>query len=373
MGEVLEHLGAGVVVGGRRRRGRRDAPVLRRGAVRAGPADARLDRRARSAARPHRRGARGDAGWRQHRLTPDRPPSRRPPADGRADRRRARVPRRDDGRASSAASITLDYPSVGATENLMMAAVTADGVSVIDNAAREPEIADLAAFLVAMGAGIHGAGSATIEVEGRRGAASGRAHGDLRPDRGGDVGRGRGGDPRRHRARTARARNTSSSSSRSSAEGGAEIRRTDDGLRVRQPERARAADFVTLPYPGIATDFQPIMLAMLVDGERDEHRHRERLRGPVHLRRRAATDGRGHPDRGTSRGDPGRGAPVRRARARAGHPGGRRDGDRRAHRGRRDARSRTSSTSTGATRTSRRSSPGLGAEVRRDPELVRLP
>ena len=66
----------------------------------------------------------------------------------------------------TAASITLDYPSVGATENLMMAAVTADGVSVIDNAAREPEIADLAAFLVAMGAGIHGAGSATIEVEG---------------------------------------------------------------------------------------------------------------------------------------------------------------------------------------------------------------
>ena len=66
----------------------------------------------------------------------------------------------------TAAPITLDYPSVGATENLLMAAVIADGVSVIDNAAREPEIADLAAFLAAMGAGIHGAGSATIEIEG---------------------------------------------------------------------------------------------------------------------------------------------------------------------------------------------------------------
>ena len=66
----------------------------------------------------------------------------------------------------TAAQITLDYPSVGATENLLMAAVIADGVSVIDNAAREPEIADLAAFLAAMGAGIHGAGSATIEIEG---------------------------------------------------------------------------------------------------------------------------------------------------------------------------------------------------------------
>jgi UDP-N-acetylglucosamine 1-carboxyvinyltransferase len=64
------------------------------------------------------------------------------------------------------ASITLDYPSVGATENLMMAAVTADGVTVIDNAAREPEITDLAAYLAAMGAGIRGAGSATIQVEG---------------------------------------------------------------------------------------------------------------------------------------------------------------------------------------------------------------
>jgi UDP-N-acetylglucosamine 1-carboxyvinyltransferase len=62
--------------------------------------------------------------------------------------------------------ITLDYPSVGATENLMMAAVSARGTTVIDNAAREPEIADVASLLVAMGAQIHGAGSSTIEIAG---------------------------------------------------------------------------------------------------------------------------------------------------------------------------------------------------------------
>ncbi|MDQ3210801.1 MAG: UDP-N-acetylglucosamine 1-carboxyvinyltransferase, partial [Actinomycetota bacterium] len=64
------------------------------------------------------------------------------------------------------AAITLDYPSVGATENLMMAAVLARGTTAIDNAAREPEIADLAGFLVAMGARIGGAGTSTIEIEG---------------------------------------------------------------------------------------------------------------------------------------------------------------------------------------------------------------
>src|SRR5919197_232319 len=64
-------------------------------------------------------------------------------------------------------SITLDYPSVGATENLLMAAAGADGLTVIDNAAREPEITDLAAFLVAMGAEIRGAGSATGSRPGR--------------------------------------------------------------------------------------------------------------------------------------------------------------------------------------------------------------
>ena len=64
------------------------------------------------------------------------------------------------------APITLDYPSVGATENLMMAAVLARGTTVIDNAAREPEIADLCNFLVAMGSDIEGIGSSTLIVHG---------------------------------------------------------------------------------------------------------------------------------------------------------------------------------------------------------------
>src|SRR5262249_48004105 len=62
--------------------------------------------------------------------------------------------------------IVLEFPSVGATENILMAAVRAKGTTVIDNAAREPEIADLAAFLTRMGAQILGAGSSTIEIEG---------------------------------------------------------------------------------------------------------------------------------------------------------------------------------------------------------------
>jgi UDP-N-acetylglucosamine 1-carboxyvinyltransferase len=160
------------------------------------------------------------------------------------------------------ASITLDYPSVGATENLMMAAVTADGVTVIDNAAREPEITDLAAFLAAMGAGIRGAGSATIEVEGV-GELKAAEH-TVIPDR---IEAGTWAA-----ASVATRGDVVLTGARSDhlelfleklAEAGADIRVTDEGVRVRQPERTRAADFVTLPYPGLATDFQPILLAML--------------------------------------------------------------------------------------------------------------
>jgi UDP-N-acetylglucosamine 1-carboxyvinyltransferase len=160
------------------------------------------------------------------------------------------------------ASITLDYPSVGATENLMMAAVTADGVTVIDNAAREPEITDLAAYLAAMGAGIRGAGSATIEVEGV--AELTPAEHTVIPDR---IEAGTWaaaavatrGDVVLQEARP----DHLELFLEKLAEGGADIRVTDEGIRVKQPERARAADFVTLPYPGLATDFQPILLAML--------------------------------------------------------------------------------------------------------------
>src|SRR6185369_3078575 len=66
------------------------------------------------------------------------------------------------------ARVALEFPSVGATENLMMAATLADGTTVIENAAREPEIDDLAAALVAMGASIEGAGTSVITIEGVR-------------------------------------------------------------------------------------------------------------------------------------------------------------------------------------------------------------
>ncbi len=271
----------------------------------------------------------------------------------------------------SAASITLDYPSVGATENLMMAAVTADGVSVIDNAAREPEIADLAAFLVAMGAGIHGAGSATIEVEGvetlgqrntRRSAIGSRP--------------GRGPRPRWRPAATscldgARPEHLELLLEKL-GEGGAEIRRTDDGLRVRQPERAKAADFVTLPYPGIATDFQPILLAMLSTASgtsiATENVFEGRFTYVDELRRMGAdirTEGHHAVIRGVERLSA---APVRALDIRAGA-----------------AMAIAALTADGVTEIAdiehvdrgyedfEAKLTGLGAEVRRDPELVRLP
>jgi UDP-N-acetylglucosamine 1-carboxyvinyltransferase len=160
------------------------------------------------------------------------------------------------------ASITLDYPSVGATENLMMAAVGADGTTVIDNAAREPEIADLARFLGSMGATIRGAGSATIQIQGVSSLEP--AEHTVIPDRieagtwaaatvatRGDV-RLLGARPDHLELFLEKL-----------GESGASISVSDDGLRVTQPDRPRAVDFVTLPYPGLATDFQPILLAML--------------------------------------------------------------------------------------------------------------
>jgi len=149
------------------------------------------------------------------------------------------------------AAITLDYPSVGATENLMMAAVRAGGTTVIDNAAREPEIADIAAFLVAMGARIEGAGTNTIEIDGvgagTWAAAAVATGGDLLLEH-------------------ARADHLDLFLTKL-ADAGALIDRIEDGIRVRQVGRGRAIDFVTLPYPGVATDFQPILMAMLATAE----------------------------------------------------------------------------------------------------------
>ena len=160
------------------------------------------------------------------------------------------------------AALTLDYPSVGATENLMMAAVAARGTTVIDNAAREPEIADIAAFLVALGARVGGAGTSTLEIEGVDTFTATRFR--TMPDRieagtwataavatQGDV-TIMDGRPEHLDLLLSKLADT-----------GADVSITFDGLRVAQPARPRAVDFVTLPYPGLATDFQPILLAML--------------------------------------------------------------------------------------------------------------
>lgn len=165
-------------------------------------------------------------------------------------------------RGLSGAVITLDYPSVGATENLMMAAVSARGTTVIDNAAREPEIADTAAMLIAMGARVGGAGTSTLEIEGVQ-SFEAVQHRTM-PDRieagtwaaatvatRGDV-----------TIEDARADHIDLLLSKLS-DAGATIERTEQGVHVRQDDRPSPVDFVTLPYPGLATDFQPILMATL--------------------------------------------------------------------------------------------------------------
>jgi UDP-N-acetylglucosamine 1-carboxyvinyltransferase len=160
------------------------------------------------------------------------------------------------------AFISLDFPSVGATENVLMAAVGARGLTVIENAAREPEIQDLAAMLVAMGARIEGSGTTTIEVEGVEGFEPVRHR--VLPDRieagtyaiatcmtGGEV-----------RLEEARADHLDLVLDKLT-EAGAGIAIEDATITVRMDERPSAADFVTLPYPGFPTDLQPQMMSLL--------------------------------------------------------------------------------------------------------------
>jgi UDP-N-acetylglucosamine 1-carboxyvinyltransferase len=137
---------------------------------------------------------------------------------------------------------------------------------VIDTAAQEPEIADLAAFLTAMGARIDGAGSSTLEITGVEGLIPGE-HTTL-PDRieAGTLAAAAVATLGDVTIENARPEHLDLLLTKL-ADGGAQIAMSDDGLRVSQVTRARAVDFVTLPYPGIATDFQPILLAMLATAE----------------------------------------------------------------------------------------------------------
>ncbi len=153
-------------------------------------------------------------------------------------------------------------PTVTGTENLLMAAVLADGTTVLDNCAREPEIVDLARLLVAMGAAIEGAGSETIRIEGVR-ALSGARHRVI-PDRieGGTYLIGAaltGGDVRL----VGCAPRDLAPLPELLAACGAEVELEDDAVRVRRPDSLRAKDIVTAPFPGFATDLQAQFMALM--------------------------------------------------------------------------------------------------------------
>ncbi len=160
------------------------------------------------------------------------------------------------------ASIWLDFPSVGATENIMTAAVLAKGTTVIDNAAREPEIVDLCRLLVAMGAQIDGIGTSTLEITGVEGL-TGASH-DAVADRivagtwamaalatRGDI-----------TVRGANAAHLEIALDKA-AHAGADVEVLADGFRVAIEDRLKSFDVVTLPYPGLATDLQPQAIAAL--------------------------------------------------------------------------------------------------------------
>ena len=165
------------------------------------------------------------------------------------------------------AEIQLEFPSVGATENILMAAVLAEGVTTIHNAAREPDVVDLCTMLNQMGAQISGAGSSTMTITGVErlyptehrvigdrivaatwGIAAAMTRGDISVT---------GVDPQHlqlvlHKLHDA----------------GATVTQHDNGFRIVQYERPKAVNMATLPFPGFPTDLQPmaIGLACIADG-----------------------------------------------------------------------------------------------------------
>lgn len=172
---------------------------------------------------------------------------------------------RVDGRLRGT-EVELPFPSVGATENVLLAACLAEGETTIVNAAREPEIVDIAAMLSAMGARISGAGSAIMRIEGveelhpvdhrvvadRLEAGTYALAGAIS---GGDV-TITGCTPDHLRMEL-----------RKLEESGCEVERGDGWLRVIACERPTAVDFATLPFPGFHTDMQAQMVAYLATAE----------------------------------------------------------------------------------------------------------
>ncbi len=159
------------------------------------------------------------------------------------------------------ADIFLDFPSVGATENLLTAAVLAKGVTTIDNAAREPDVVDLGEFLIGMGAKIEGLGTSTIKitgvsqlqptthatladriVAGTWAFAAAITQGDITIN---------GGRIEHLEVPLDKL-----------VEAGAVVTKTPNGFRVKMTKRPIAVDVATLPYPGFATDLQPFVITM---------------------------------------------------------------------------------------------------------------
>ena len=167
-----------------------------------------------------------------------------------------------DGRLKGA-KIYLDFPSVGATENIMMAAALADGTTILENCAKEPEIVDLANYLNKMGAKVKGAGTATIRIEGVD-KLYGAEH-NIIPDRieagtfmvaaaitGGNV-----------LVQGAVLEHLSSLVAKME-EMGIIVQEEQDGLRVIGPDIMKAVDIKTMPHPGFPTDMQSQMMALLL-------------------------------------------------------------------------------------------------------------
>ena len=236
--------------------------------------------------------------------------------------RRGYIEARTDG--LHGADITLDFPSVGATENIVMAAVLAKGPTVIDNAAREPEIADLCNFLNSMGAVIEGMGSPTLYVHGV-------PQGDLRPVQHAVV-------PDRVQAATYMAAVAACQGEvlvrgaradhmemflRRLREMGVQSTPQNDGVLVYSDgRRLRSLDVQTLPYPGFATDYKPLVVTLLTvaDGVGivTENLYQGRFRYVEELQRLGAdirTDGHHAVVRGVASLE---GAPVRAPDIRAG-------------------------------------------------------
>jgi len=166
------------------------------------------------------------------------------------------------------AELSLEFPSVGATENLLTAAVLARGTTTIDNAAREPDIVDLGKFLISMGAHIEGLGTPKLTIHGVSqlhptdhttipdrivtgtwAFAAVMTRGDI------TIHGGRHQDLELPLEKLASA--------------GATITSTDDGIRVRMEGRPQSIDVSTLPYPGFPTDLQPMVISLnaIADGD----------------------------------------------------------------------------------------------------------